>query len=121
MLIFVDEADTQFGGVGADAHETERRLTGKIQAMMSDPALRGRVVWLLITARIHRLSPDIRRPGRAGDLIIPILDPEGPDRREFIAWAVRGFLEPTDGRSRSARSADARLLGRRFRLAARST
>jgi len=96
VLIFVDEADTQFGGVGSDTHETERRLTGKIQAMMSDPALRGRVVWLLITARIHLLSPDIRRPGRAGDLIIPILDPEGPDRREFIAWVVRGFLEPAE-------------------------
>jgi hypothetical protein len=94
VLIFVDEADTQFGGVGPDAHETERRLTGKIQAMMSDPALRGKVIWLLITARIHLLSPDIRRPGRAGDLIIPILDPEGPDRREFLAWTVKGLFEP---------------------------
>ncbi len=75
-------------------HETERRLTGKIQAMMSDPALRGKVIWLLITARIHLLSPDIRRPGRAGDLIIPILDPEGPDRREFLAWTVKGLFEP---------------------------
>ena len=63
------------GGVGAGTHDTERRLTGKIQAMMSDPKLRGRVVWLLMTARIHMLSPDIRRPGRVGDLIIPILDP----------------------------------------------
>jgi hypothetical protein len=96
VLIFVDEADTQFGGVGADTHETERRLTGKIQAMMSDPALRGKVIWLLITARIHLLSPDIRRPGRAGDLIIPILDPEGPDRREFIAWTLKGFADPSD-------------------------
>ncbi|MEY4565957.1 MAG: Proteasome-associated ATPase, partial [Planctomycetota bacterium] len=46
VVIFVDEADTQFGGVGEGAHETERRLTGKIQAMMSDPKLRGRVIWL---------------------------------------------------------------------------
>ena len=30
-LIFVDEADTQFGGVGRDVHETEKRLTGKFQ------------------------------------------------------------------------------------------
>jgi len=88
VLIFVDEADTQFGGVGADTHETERRLTGKIQAMMSDPKLRGRVVWLLMTARIHLLSPDIRRPGRVGDLIIPVLDPEGADRRAFLEWTV---------------------------------
>jgi hypothetical protein len=96
VVIFVDEADTQFGGVGADAHETERRLTGKIQAMMSDPALRGRIIWLLMTARIHRLSPDIRRPGRVGDLIIPVLDPEGEDRKEFLAWLVKGTVAEGD-------------------------
>lgn len=88
VVIFLDEADTQFGGVGADAHETERRLTGKIQAMMSDPKLRGKVIWLLMTARIHRLSPDIRRPGRVGDLIIPVLDPQGKDLEDFIHWTL---------------------------------
>jgi hypothetical protein len=31
VVIFVDEADTQFGGVGAEAHATERRLTGKLR------------------------------------------------------------------------------------------
>lgn len=90
VIIFVDEADTQFGGVGSDTHETERRLTGKLQAMMSDSSLRGRVAWLLITARIHRLSPDIRRPGRVGDLIIPILDPTGKDREDFLRWTLKG-------------------------------
>jgi ATPase family associated with various cellular activities (AAA) len=89
VVIFVDEADTQFGGVGEGAHETERRLTGKIQGMMSDPKLRGRVIWLLMTARIHLLSPDIRRPGRVGDLIIPILDATGDDRKEFIRWMLK--------------------------------
>lgn len=88
VVIFVDEADTQFGRVDANAHETERRLTGKIQQMMSDPKLRGEVLWLLMTARIHLLSPDIRRPGRVGDLIIPVLDPIGDDRVEFIHWVV---------------------------------
>ena len=92
-VIFVDEADTQFGGVGAGAHDTERRLTGKVQAMMSDPRLRGKILWLLMTARIHLLSPDIRRPGRVGDLIIPILDPTGPDRRAFIEWVVKPVLD----------------------------
>jgi len=84
IVIFVDEADTQFGSIEG-GHETERRLTGKIQAMMSDVRLKGQIVWFLMTARIHLLSPDIRRPGRM-DLIIPILDPEGDDRREFLAW-----------------------------------
>lgn len=95
-VIFVDEADTQFGGVGAGAHETERRLTGKVQAMMSDAALRGRVTWLLMTARIHLLSPDIRRPGRAGDLIIPVLDPEGEDLTEFVRWMLAKRVADVD-------------------------
>ena len=97
VIIFVDEADTQFGGVGEGAHETERRLTGKIQGMMSDTALRGKVFWLLMTARIHLLSPDIRRPGRVGDLIIPVLDPIGQDRRDFIQWMLKPAGEAGSG------------------------
>jgi len=50
------------------------------------------VIWLLVTARIHLLSPDLRRPGRVGDLIIPTLDPEGADRDEFLQWAVKPAL-----------------------------
>ena len=96
VVIFVDEADTQFGGIDGDAHATERRLTGKVQAMMSDPRLRGRVFWLLMTARIHRLSPDLRRPGRVGDLIIPVLDPEGDDRRDFLRWVLGAVLPDSD-------------------------
>ena len=87
-MIFVDEADTQFGNVDKGAHATERRLTGKIQAMMSDPQLKGHITWLLMTARIYNLSPDLRREGRVGDLIIPVLDPEGKDREDFIRWTV---------------------------------
>jgi SpoVK/Ycf46/Vps4 family AAA+-type ATPase len=87
VVIFVDEADTMFGSV-SDDQATERRLTGKIQGMMSDPKLKGKVIWLLMTARIHLLSPDIRRPGRVGDLIIPVFDPEGEDRAAFVKWTV---------------------------------
>lgn len=95
VVIIVDEADTQFGGLGKDEHSTERRLTGKIQAMMSEPKLLGRVHWILMTARIHLLSPDIRRPGRVGDLIVPVLDPDDPDdRRAFCAWTLGAVLDP---------------------------
>lgn len=88
VLIFVDEADTQFGNVGSDAHSTERRLTGKIQAMMSDPLLRGNITWLLMTARIYNLSPDLLREGRVGDIVIPVLDPTGEDRETFLRWTL---------------------------------
>jgi SpoVK/Ycf46/Vps4 family AAA+-type ATPase len=95
-LIFVDEADTQFGGLSEGTHATERRLTGKIQAMMSDPALRGKTSWLLISARIHLLSPDIRRPGRAGSLIVPVLDPQGEDQDDFISWMIRPVFKRSE-------------------------
>ena len=88
VLIFVDEADTQFGGVGREAHSTERRLTGKIQAMMSDPHLRGNITWLLMTARIYNLSPDLRREGRVGDMVVPVLDPRDEDREDFLRWTI---------------------------------
>ncbi len=108
VLILMDEADTQLGGVGPGTHDTERRLTGKIQAMMSDPAARGRVVWLLMTARIHQLSPDLRRPGRVGDLIIPVLDPEGEDRKAFLRWTVKKVLaEPDEAQMRALEEATA--------------
>lgn len=89
VFVKIGEADTQFGGVGKDVHETERRLTGRIQNLMSDPKLRGRVVWVLTTARPQNLSPDIRRPGRAGSSMIPMLEPEDEDREELLAWILR--------------------------------
>lgn len=95
VLIFVDEADTQFGDVGRDAHSTERRLTGKIQAMMSDPQLRGNITWLLMTARIYNLSPDLRREGRVGDIVIPVLDPSGADREAFLRWTLANVFNQT--------------------------
>lgn len=96
-VIFIDEADTQFGSVSVNAHDTEKRLTGKIQAMMSDMRLRGKIFWLLMTARPHLLSPDIRRPGRVGSLIIPVLDPSGEDRTDFIKWVCGGVrIEPDE-------------------------
>ncbi len=96
VLIFVDEADTQFGGVGEEAHATERRLTGKIQAMMADPALKGRVIWLLLTARINLLSEDLLRRGRAGDVIFALTDPAGADLDEFINWALKPVVSNPD-------------------------
>lgn len=95
VLIFVDEADTQFGDVGRDAHSTERRLTGKIQAMMSDPQLHGNITWLLMTARIYNLSPDLRREGRVGDIVIPVLDPSGEDREAFLRWTLGNVFNET--------------------------
>jgi SpoVK/Ycf46/Vps4 family AAA+-type ATPase len=92
-MIFVDEADTQFGSLHQDSHETEKRLTGKFQQIMSDPKFKGKLIWVLVTARIDRLSPDIRGPGRAGGLIIPVLDPVGQDLKDYLNWMVQDTLK----------------------------
>lgn len=91
-IVLIDEADTQFGGVGRDVHETEKRATGKFQQMMSDPALRGRIMWLMLTARIHLLSPDLRGEGRGGDCIVVVQDPEpgSPDHHAFVQFMLKG-------------------------------
>ncbi|MBN2210596.1 MAG: hypothetical protein JW709_04295, partial [Sedimentisphaerales bacterium] len=71
-------------------------LTGKIQAMMADPALKGTVVWLLLTARIDLLSEDLLRRGRAGDVIFAMTDPTGRDREEFIHWLLKPVCKTPD-------------------------
>ena len=55
---------------------------------MSDPQLRGNITWLLMTARIYNLSPDLRREGRVGDMVVPVLDPSGEDREAFLRWTL---------------------------------
>ena len=85
---------------------------------MSDPRLRGRVIWLLMTARIHLLSPDIRRPGRVGDLIIPVLDPQDDDRREFIDWVIKAAPLPDLERQALAEQLDGQVLEQGYSAAA---
>jgi SpoVK/Ycf46/Vps4 family AAA+-type ATPase len=83
VMIIVDEADTVFAAPRHDTHETEQRLFGHVIQMMGDPRNRSRIVWILMTARPDRLAPDLKRSGRCG-LHLPVFDPEGDDRREFV-------------------------------------
>jgi hypothetical protein len=91
ILLMVDEADAQFGGFssqGSNSLDVERRLTANVQLLMADPAMVGKVVWLLMTARIDKLPTDIISAGRAGDVIIPVLDPKDDDLRDFVHWIL---------------------------------
>jgi SpoVK/Ycf46/Vps4 family AAA+-type ATPase len=92
-LIWMDEAHTQLGGIGPDVHETEVRLTGAIMNMMSDPRFRGKIFWLLADARVQLLPPDVRQPGRPGDLMIAVTDPKGKDFDDFVAWTINPVMK----------------------------
>jgi hypothetical protein len=92
IIIMIDEADAQFSGVGADVHEAMRRYSGKILSIMADPIYKGKIIWFLMTARIHLLPEDMLRPGRI-DLVIPIFDPDDEDRADFLKWALKPVFE----------------------------
>ena len=87
VMVLYDEADTEIGGRGARTHDVDRRLFGNILRMMSDPNNRGKIVWIIITARLDRLEPDIKRSGRAGEHL-PVFDLEGEEKEEFLEFVM---------------------------------
>ena len=83
VMVIYDEADTEIGGRSAQTHEVDRRLFGNILKMMSDPENRGKIVWVIITARPDRLEPDIKRSGRAGEHL-PVFASDGEEKEAFV-------------------------------------
>jgi hypothetical protein len=83
VMVIYDEADTEIGGRSAQTHDVDRRLFGNILKMMSADENRGRIVWIIITARPDRLEPDIKRSGRAGEHL-PVFASEGDEKEAFV-------------------------------------
>jgi AAA+ superfamily predicted ATPase len=83
VMVMYDEADTEIGGRGEQTHDVDRRLFGRILSMMSSQHNRGKIVWIIITARPDRLEPDIKRAGRAGEHL-PVFAEEGEGREKFL-------------------------------------
>ena len=86
VVVIVDEADAMLGdrdqggdsGVGA-------RIFGMIASQMGDTAYRGRIVWMLLTARPDLLPIDLKRQGRA-EVHIPLFYPvDDAELRVMIA------------------------------------
>ena len=87
VMVIYDEADTELGGRGAGTHDVDKRLFGAVLRMMSDLNNRGKIIWIIITARPDKLEPDIKRTGRAGEHL-SVFDPEGQEREEFIDFVM---------------------------------
>jgi AAA+ superfamily predicted ATPase len=75
VVVVVDEADAMLGdrdsggdsGVGG-------RVFAMIASQMGDTAYRGRIIWMLLTARPDQLPVDLKRQGRA-EVHIPLFYP----------------------------------------------
>jgi AAA+ superfamily predicted ATPase len=89
VMVIYDEADTEIGGRSAQTHDVDRRLFGNILKMMSDGRNKGKIVWIIITARPDRLEPDIKRSGRAGEHL-PVFNMEGGERELFVKHVLEG-------------------------------
>jgi AAA+ superfamily predicted ATPase len=91
VMVIIDEADTMLGqreqggdsGVGS-------RVFGMIANAMGDTDYRGKILWMLLTARPDLLPIDIKRQGRA-EIHIPLFYPQTQDeiRNYFVVIAKK--------------------------------
>lgn len=90
VMVLVDEADAMLGdrqvsgdsGVGS-------RVFGMIAAQMGDTRYRGKILWVLMTARPDLLPIDLKRQGRA-EVHIPLFYPhDEAEVRRFLVVIAR--------------------------------
>ena len=77
VVVVVDEADTVLGDrdSGGGDSGVSARIFGMIANQMGDTRYRGKIIWMLLTARPDLLPIDIKRQGRA-EVHIPLFYPQ---------------------------------------------
>ncbi|MEP6733277.1 MAG: AAA family ATPase [bacterium] len=100
IMVIVDEADTLLGDRSSDGDSgTGSRVFGMFATQMGDTRYRGRLVWMLLTARPDLLPIDIKRQGRA-EVHIPLFYTHETEelRRMFVVLAKKlgTALAPSD-------------------------
>ena len=90
VVVVIDEADAMLGdrdqggdsGVGG-------RVFAMIASQMGDTAYRGRIIWMLLTARPDQLPVDLKRQGRA-EVHIPLFYPtDQPELKAMLMVLAR--------------------------------
>ncbi len=100
VVVVVDEADAALGSRESDGDSgTSSRVFAMIAAQMGDTQYRGRIIWMLLTARPDLLPIDLKRQGRA-EVHIPLFYPtdEAEIRQMFVILAKKlgSKLAPED-------------------------
>ena len=89
VVVVVDEADAALGNRESDGDSgTSSRVFAMIANQMGDSRYRGRILWMLLTARPDLLPIDLKRQGRA-EVHIPLFYPtdEQEIRQMFVILA----------------------------------
>ena len=91
VMVIIDEADAALGDRDTEGDSgTSSRVFGMIATQMGDTRYRGRILWMLLTARPDLLPIDIKRQGRA-EVHIPLFYPTDDDelRKMFVMMAKK--------------------------------
>jgi AAA+ superfamily predicted ATPase len=91
VVVVVDEADAALGNREQEGDSgTSSRVFAMIASQMGDTRYRGRIIWMLLTARPDLLPIDIKRQGRA-EVHIPLFYPteEEEIRQMFVILAKK--------------------------------
>jgi AAA+ superfamily predicted ATPase len=91
VVVVVDEADAALGSRESEGDSgTSSRVFAMIASQMGDTQYRGRIIWMLLTARPDLLPIDIKRQGRA-EVHIPLFYPTDEEeiRRMFVILAKK--------------------------------
>jgi AAA+ superfamily predicted ATPase len=91
VVVVVDEADAALGSREQEGDSgTSSRVFAMIAAQMGDTQYRGRIIWMLLTARPDLLPIDLKRQGRA-EIHIPLFYPteESEIRQMFVILAKK--------------------------------
>ena len=100
VMVIIDEADAALGNRDQEGDSgTSSRVFGMIATQMGDTRYRGKILWMLLTARPDLLPIDLKRQGRA-EVHIPLFYPadEAELKEMFVAMARKlgTALEPVD-------------------------
>jgi len=91
VVVVVDEADAALGSRESEGDSgTSSRVFAMIASQMGDTRYRGKIIWMLLTARPDLLPIDIKRQGRA-EVHIPLFYPtdENEIRQMFVILAKK--------------------------------
>ncbi len=98
VMVVVDEADAALGKRTSDGDSgTSGRLFAMVSSQMSNTEYRGRIIWMLLTARPDLLTVDLKRQGRC-EVHIPLFPPQTDEERRqmFVVMARKNkvSIEP---------------------------
>lgn len=93
ILVIVDEADAALGSREQSGDSgTQKRVFAKLAETMGDTRNRGKIIWMLLTARPELLPIDLKRQGRA-EVHIPLFYPSNQTDKIEMFKSISGKVK----------------------------